>query len=169
MPFYIPFHFRMWSNSEGQSEASLHPKDPAILAETEDVSMSRVMQAKIFIREEITGLFISPTMALSWCGIPLQWSARGYDMSFVLKASNQQFWLVWDPGIGFQLLFYKFTCKTVCHHKSVLDFFLGPCFITIVERRCSERGEAIYANSHIWSTSKSPTIWAAKAPLLSFS
>lgn len=46
MPFRILFYFRKWSNSEGQSEASLHPKDPAILAETEDVSMSRVMQAK---------------------------------------------------------------------------------------------------------------------------
>ena len=47
MPLQVPFHFRTWSNSEGQSEASLHFKDPAILAETEDVSMSRVMQAKI--------------------------------------------------------------------------------------------------------------------------
>ncbi|GAB0198818.1 probable pleckstriny domain-containing family N member 1 [Grus japonensis] len=37
---------RMWSNSEGHSEASLHSKDLAILAETGDVSISRVTQAK---------------------------------------------------------------------------------------------------------------------------
>ncbi|NXT90569.1 ARHG7 factor, partial [Anhinga rufa] len=50
---------RIWSNSEGQSEASLHPKDPAILAETEDTEAlwgsTREELANLLITQPISG------------------------------------------------------------------------------------------------------------------
>lgn len=38
MPFHNLFHYRKWSISDGQSEGSLQPKDPAIPTKTEGVS-----------------------------------------------------------------------------------------------------------------------------------
>ncbi|NXC15366.1 ARHG7 factor, partial [Corythaeola cristata] len=49
---------RTWSNSEGQSEASLHPKDPAILAEAENVirwGRTREELANLLITQPISG------------------------------------------------------------------------------------------------------------------
>ncbi|NXA24211.1 ARHG7 factor, partial [Ibidorhyncha struthersii] len=50
---------RTGSNSEGRSEASLHPKDPAIPAETEDVRVpwgrTREELAKLLITQPISG------------------------------------------------------------------------------------------------------------------
>ncbi|KFQ77221.1 Rho guanine nucleotide exchange factor 7, partial [Phaethon lepturus] len=50
---------RIWSNSEGQSEASVHPKDPAILAETEDTEVpwgrTREELANLLITQPISG------------------------------------------------------------------------------------------------------------------
>ncbi|KFQ93788.1 Rho guanine nucleotide exchange factor 7 [Nipponia nippon] len=49
---------RMWSNSEGQSEASLHPKDPAIPAETEVKGLwgrTREELANLLITQPISG------------------------------------------------------------------------------------------------------------------
>ncbi|KFQ04430.1 Rho guanine nucleotide exchange factor 7 [Leptosomus discolor] len=54
---------RTWSNSEGQSEASLHPNDPAILAETEE---TEVLWGRT--REELENLLITQPIS-GWEGM----------------------------------------------------------------------------------------------------
>lgn len=73
MPFHLLFHFRKWSISDGQSEGSLQPKDPASPTETEEVWAAGSHKPRfIWTKEEIRALSISPTMALSRCSVPLQ-------------------------------------------------------------------------------------------------
>ncbi|NWW88237.1 ARHG7 factor, partial [Rhynochetos jubatus] len=54
---------RTWSNSEGQSDASLQPRDPAILAETED---TEVPWART--QEELTSLLLTQPIS-GWEGM----------------------------------------------------------------------------------------------------
>ncbi|NXK17420.1 ARHG7 factor, partial [Arenaria interpres] len=56
---------RMWSNSEGQSETFLHPKVPAIPAETEDVN---VLWGRT--REELENLLITGPIS-GWEGMSI--------------------------------------------------------------------------------------------------
>ncbi|KAF1442103.1 Rho guanine nucleotide exchange factor 7, partial [Pygoscelis papua] len=76
---------RKWSNSEGQSEASLHPKDPAILAETED---TEVLWGRT--REELADLLITQPIS-GWEGMNIHslgeiiWSSLVFLRSYCME------------------------------------------------------------------------------------
>ncbi|NXT53927.1 ARHG7 factor, partial [Pluvianellus socialis] len=80
---------RMQSNSEGQSEASLPPKDPAILAETEDpeVPWGRT-------REELENLLITQPIS-GWEGMNIQslgeitWSSLVFLRSYCMEEMRE--------------------------------------------------------------------------------
>ncbi|KFP98544.1 ARHG7 factor, partial [Haliaeetus albicilla] len=80
-----PGRSRVWSNSEGQSEASLHPKDPAILAETEDVT---VLWGRT--REELVNLLITQPIS-GWEGMNIHslgeiiWSSLVFLRSYCME------------------------------------------------------------------------------------
>ncbi|NXS65661.1 ARHG7 factor, partial [Pandion haliaetus] len=80
-----PGRSRMWSNSEGQNEASLHPKDPAILAETED---AEVLWGRT--REELANLLITQPIG-GWEGMNIHslgeiiWSSLVFLRSYCME------------------------------------------------------------------------------------
>ncbi|NXF43597.1 ARHG7 factor, partial [Oceanites oceanicus] len=76
---------RTWSNSEGQSEASLHPKDPAILAGTEDTEALWGRR-----REELANLLITQPIS-GWEGMNIHspgeiiWSSLFFLRSYCME------------------------------------------------------------------------------------
>ncbi|NXH73883.1 ARHG7 factor, partial [Hydrobates tethys] len=76
---------RMWPNSEGRSEASLHPKDPAILAGTED---TEVLWGRT--REELANLLITQPIS-GWEGMNIHslgeiiWSSLVFLRSYCME------------------------------------------------------------------------------------
>ncbi|NXP14546.1 ARHG7 factor, partial [Thinocorus orbignyianus] len=76
---------RMWSNSEGQSETSLHLKDPAIPAETEDTD---VLWGRT--REELENLLITQSIG-GWEGMSIHslreiiWSSLVFLRSYYME------------------------------------------------------------------------------------
>ncbi|NXE15267.1 ARHG7 factor, partial [Lophotis ruficrista] len=82
---------RMWSNSEGQSEASLHPQDPAILAETED---TEVLWGRT--REELASSLITQPIS-GWEGMNIHslgeiiWSSLVFLRSYCMEEMCERY------------------------------------------------------------------------------
>ncbi|NWW42830.1 ARHG7 factor, partial [Pedionomus torquatus] len=80
-----PGRTRTWSNSDGQSETSLHPKDPAIPAETEDTD---VLWGRT--REELENLLLRQPLG-GWEGMSIHslgeiiWSSLVFLRSYYVE------------------------------------------------------------------------------------
>ncbi|NXJ90517.1 ARHG7 factor, partial [Corythaixoides concolor] len=82
---------RTWSNSEGQTEASLHPKDPAISAEAED---TEVLWGRT--REELANLLVTQPIS-GWEGMNIHslgkiiWSSLVFLRSYCMEEMCERY------------------------------------------------------------------------------